>query len=113
MKGLKPKLLEPLLEKYRYLIDSFTWIPFDLSKIDHLRIRKMEVSNFVDRTFETNVYGVQPTIFETSNKEFINADCSGIIRKLYKQSETYQVGISSFIPFQDRREVALKTFSQI
>ena len=102
MKGLKPKLLEPLLEKYGYLIDSFTWIPFDLSKIDHLRIRKMEVSNFVDRTFETNVYGVQPTIFETSNNEFLHADSSQIIQKLYRQSETYQVGIGSFINLVSR-----------
>lgn len=55
------------------IIESFTWVPFDLSQIDKLRVKSTEVVTS-EKRYRANVYGIQPSLFVTWNTRLLRAD---------------------------------------
>lgn len=107
--GLSPRLLEPVLERHIDIIEKFTWLPFDLSQIDHLRVRGTEVVTS-DKRYKANIYGVQPSLFDTWNTGLLLADTeSGSNLFFRKKDSRLQAGMAR----TDQSWAYLQIFSQI
>ena len=55
------------------IIESFSWIPCELNRIDDLKVTTSYLNDF-SRTngHEVGIYGVQPSLFEAAHTELMD-----------------------------------------
>ena len=44
--NLKPDLIEPFLRKHTDIIETFTWVPCDLQRVEHLKLNNIKLSDY-------------------------------------------------------------------
>lgn len=65
--------MEPILMNHTDILESFTWIPFDMKRLDEAEIIMVLASDFIqDKQFKMGTYAVQPSFIDLVDKRFLD-----------------------------------------